>query len=435
VFGQDARGDATSSVAAGIGPASSTRTKRRLLRWSEIRPLIGSTPRAGSRLERRLLRAFTIDDLRAQARQRVPRAVFDYTDGAADDELSLRRARASYTSVTFHPHVLRPVADVDTSTTVAGRPAAMPLVLAPTGFTRMMHHAGERAVSAAAARAGLPYALSTLGTTPIEDVVAFARQPEDVWFQLYVWRDRARSEELLSRVRAAGVDVLVVTVDVPVAGRRLRDHRNGLTMPPSLTARTLLQMARYPSWWFNVLTTEPLTFASFDQRAQSLTEIINGTFDASVTIADLDWLRQQWPGRILAKGVQRVDDAVDLARAGVDGIVLSNHGGRQLDQAEPPLQLLPRVVDAVDDNVEVIVDTGVRSGSDVAAAVALGACAVFVGRAYLYGLMAGGEQGVDRALAILQSEFLRTMQLLGAQSVKDLRPDMVTLAPAAAQTF
>lgn len=223
--------------------------------------------------------------------------------------------------------------------------------------------------------------------------------------------------------------MLVVTVDVPVAGRRLRDHRNGLTMPPSLTARTLLQMARYPSWWFNVLTTEPLTFASFDQRAQSLTEIINGTFDASVTIADLDWLRQQWPGRILAKGVQRVDDAVDLARAGVDGIVLSNHGGRQLDQAEPPLQLLPRVVEAIGGNVEVMVDTGVRSGSDVAAAVALGARAVFVGRAYLYGLMAGGEQGVDRALAILQSEFLRTMQLLGAESVNDLRPDMVSLAP------
>lgn len=355
--------------------------------------------------------------------------MFDYTDGAADEELSLRRARAAYTSVTFHPHVLRAVATVDTSTTVAGRPASMPLVLAPTGFTRMMHHTGERAVSAAAARAGLPYALSTLGTTPIEDVVAIARQPEDVWFQLYVWRDRARSEELLSRVRAAGVDVLVVTVDVPVAGRRLRDHRNGLTMPPSLTARTLLQMARYPSWWFNVLTTEPLTFASFDQRAQSLTEIINGTFDASVTIADLDWLRQQWPGRILAKGVQRVDDAVDLARAGVDGIVLSNHGGRQLDQAEPPLQLLPRVVEAIGGNVEVMVDTGVRSGSDVAAAVALGARAVFVGRAYLYGLMAGGEQGVDRALAILQSEFLRTMQLLGAESVNDLRPDMVSLAP------
>lgn len=403
-------------------------TKRRLLRWSEIRPLIGSTPRKGNRLERRLQRAFTIGDLRAQARRRVPRAVFDYTDGAADDELSLRRARAAYASVTFHPHVLRPVAEVDTGTMIAGRPSTMPLVLAPTGFTRMMHHAGERAVAAAAARAGLPYAVSTLGTTPIEDVVAVARRPEDVWFQLYVWRDRARSEEMLSRVRAAGVDVLVVTVDVPVAGRRLRDHRNGLTMPPSLTARTLLQMARYPSWWFNVLTTEPLTFASFDQRAQSLTEIINGTFDPSVTAADLDWLRQQWPGRIFVKGVQRVDDAIDLARAGVDGIVLSNHGGRQLDRAEPPLQLLPQVVDALDDSVEVMVDTGVQSGADVAAALALGARAVFAGRAYLYGLMAGGEHGVDRALQILQSEFLRTMQLLGAGSVEDLHPDMITLA-------
>jgi L-lactate dehydrogenase (cytochrome) len=374
-----------------------------------------------------LLTALTIDDLRAQARRRVPRAVFDYTDGAADDELSLRSARAAYASITFHPHVLRPVASVDTSTTVAGCPAAMPLVLAPTGFTRMMHHAGERAVAAAAARARLPYAVSTLGTTSIENVVAAARRPADVWFQLYVWRDRARSEELLSRVRAAGVEVLVVTVDVPVAGRRLRDHRNGLTMPPSLTTRTMLQMARYPSWWFNALTTEPLTFASFDGRAQSLTEIINTTFDASVTLADLDWLRGEWPGRILAKGVQRLDDAVDLARAGVDGVVLSNHGGRQLDRAEPPLLLLPRVVEAVGDAVEVMVDTGVQRGADIAAAVALGARAVLVGRAYLYGLMAGGEQGVDRALEILRSEFLRTMQLLGAGSVRDLRPDMVSL--------
>lgn len=374
----------------------------------------------------KLARAATIEDLRTLARRRVPRAVFDYVDGAAESEISLRRARSAFESLEFHPRVLRDVAKVSTATTILGRPAPMPIAFAPTGFTRMMHHDGERAVAAAAAGAGIPYALSTMGTTSIEDLAAAPHG--SLWFQLYVWRDRERSKDLIARAADAGYEALVLTVDVPVAGARLRDVHNGMTLPPTLTWRTLAGGAVKPRWWANFLTTPPLEFASLGGgRSHSLADIIDTMFDPSVELGDLEWLRNEWSGPLVVKGIQTVADARRVAGLGVDALVVSNHGGRQLDRAATPLEILPGVVDAVGDRVEVLLDTGVRSGADVAAAVALGARACLVGRAYLYGLMAGGRAGVERAIAILEAELVRTLQLLGAQRVDELDRTSVSL--------
>jgi L-lactate dehydrogenase (cytochrome) len=324
--------------------------------------------------------------------------------------------------------VLRDVTVVHTPTTVLGRPAALPLALAPTGFTRMMHHQGERAVVRVAEGAGIPYGLSTLGTTSIEDVAAAAPAARK-WFQLYVWRDRGAGKELVERAQAAGYEALMLTVDVPVAGARLRDVRNGLTIPPSLTLRTVLDAATHPGWWVNLLTTEPLVFASLTSWKGTVAELVNQMFDPSLTPRDLSWLRESWSGPLIVKGIQHVDDARMVVDLGADAIVVSNHGGRQLDRAPTPLELLPGVVEAVGDRAEVLVDGGVRSGADVVAAVALGARACLVGRAYLYGLMAGGERGVRRAVDILTSELVRTMQLLGVDSVRGLERAHVRLRP------
>lgn len=352
--------------------------------------------------------------------------VFDYVDGAAEGERSMARAVQAFERVEFAPHVLRDVSAAPTPVEILGRRIAMPVVLGPTGFTRMMHRAGERAVARAAEHAGVPYVLSTMGTTTAADVAAAAPGGWN-WFQLYVVRDRARSLETLSMASDAGMDVLVVTVDVPVAGARLRDVRHGMTIPPSLRWRGALEALRHPAWWFDFLTGEPLRFATVDGAPDDMAGLTNLMFDPSVTVADLEWIRSAWPGRLLVKGVQRVDDAKELAAVGVDGLVVSNHGGRQLDRAATPLELLPEVVAAVGDRTEVFLDGGVRSGADVAAAVALGARACFVGRAYLYGLMAGGEPGVRRVLDLLHAELVRTLQLLGVGGVEGLSPDVVRL--------
>jgi L-lactate dehydrogenase (cytochrome) len=322
--------------------------------------------------------------------------------------------------VEFSPSVLRDVSAVDTSTTVLGQPARLPLVLAPTGFTRMMHHEGEVAVARAAAAAGVPYTLSTMGTTSVEEVAQAAPTGAN-WFQLYLWRDRAASRELVERAARAGCGTLVLTVDTPVAGSRRRDVRNGLTIPPALTARTVADMARHPRWWVNVLTTAPLEFASLRDWQGTVAELANSMFDPSAGLSDLVWLRELWGGRLVVKGVQTVEDARRVVDAGADGVVVSNHGGRQLDRAPTPLEVLPAVVDAVGDRAEVLLDTGVTNGADVIAAVAMGASACMVGRAYLYGLMAGGERGVARTLEVLQAEATRTMQLLGACTIADVR--------------
>jgi L-lactate dehydrogenase (cytochrome) len=405
-------------------------TQRRLPRWSELRPLVRTRRPELDATKRRLDRALTIADLRVLAKRRTPRAPFDYTDGAAEGEVTLNRARSLFHRLQFNPAILRDVSKVDPSTTILGRPSAYPFAFAPTGFTRMMQHEGEPAVARVAQRTGIPYALSTMGTTSIEDVAAAAPEA-DKWFQLYVWTDRAAGKDLMDRSLAAGYTTLMLTVDVPVAGARLRDVRNGMTIPPSLTPRTILDMGMHPAWWLNLLTTEPLTFASLSDWPGTVAELINHMFDPTVTFDDLAWMREAWPGSLVVKGIQNVDDARKVVDLGVDGLVISNHGGRQLDRAPVPLQLLPKVVDAVGERAEVYIDTGVMTGADIVAACALGARAVLVGRAYLYGLMAGGERGVQRAVEILGSEITRTMQLLGAADVAELGPEHVTL-PAVA---
>jgi L-lactate dehydrogenase (cytochrome) len=375
-----------------------------------------------------LSQAHTIEDLRAMARRRVPRAVFDYVDGAAEQEISLARARAAFERVELHPRVLHDVSKVDTSAQILGSRAALPLVLAPAGFTRMMHHEGEIAVARAAARADVPYVLSTMGTTEPEAVRACAPGARH-WFQLYLWRNREASEALVDRAERAGYEALVLTVDTPVAGARMRDVRNGLTIPPKLTARTLAGMAVHPAWWINALTTEPLRFAAMTGYDGSLEELIGVMFDPAATVADLAWLRARWPRKLVVKGIQGVEDARMVADLGADAVVVSNHGGRQLDRTRPPLELLPEVVEAIGERCEVLIDSGIRSGADLVAARGLGASAVLVGRPYLYGLMVGGEQGVDRVLEIFTAEYTRTMQLLGVVRSDDLGSEQVTLGP------
>lgn len=397
--------------------------KRRLPHRADLAPLVGFRRPGWPSRERRVAEALTIDDLRRLARRRTPRAAFDYTDGGAEAEVSIARAREAFEDVEFHPSVLRDVSQVDLSCTVLGAPSELPFGIAPTGFTRMMHTEGELAGAAAAREAGIPFTLSTLGTTSIEDVAAVAGRR---WFQLYMWKGRERSMELVDRAAAAGYDALVVTVDVPVAGARLRDARNGLTIPPRLTASAALDAVRRPAWWFDFLTTEPLSFALFDTWPGSVADLLDTMFDPTVDYEDLAWIRERWPGKFAVKGVQTVADAQRLADAGVDAIVLSNHGGRQLDRAPVPFLLLPEVCRAVGDRVEIHLDTGIRSGQDIVAAIAHGADFTLVGRAYLYGLMAGGRPGVDRAIAILRGQLERTMRLLGVSSLAELTPDHVT---------
>jgi L-lactate dehydrogenase (cytochrome) len=399
--------------------------KRRLPRPSELAPLVRLKSPQLNATKRRLDKALTIADLRAIAKRRTPKGPFDYTEGAAEAEISLARARQAFEDIEFHPGVLRDVSTVDTSSTVLGGPVALPFGIAPIGFTRMMHAEGEIAGAQAAAAAGIPFSLSTMGTTTIEDV-AGASPGARHWFQLYLWKDRERSMALVDRAAQAGFDTLLVTVDVPVAGARLRDRRNGLSIPPQLTLATVANAITKPAWWINFLTSEPLAFASLDCWPGTVGELLDTMFDPSLTFDDLAWIKQQWPGKLVVKGVQSLDDAKKLATMGVDAITLSNHGGRQLDRAPIPFHLLPEVVREVGKDLEVHLDTGIMSGADVVASIALGATFTLVGRAYVYGLMAGGRQGVDRAIHILASEVTRTMRLLGVKNLAELVPAHVT---------
>ena len=335
------------------------------------------------------------------------------------------RARQTFENIQFHPKVLIDVSKVDLSVEMLGNRHAMPLGIAPTGFARMMQHEGERAGAAAAQAAGIPFCLSTLGTTSIEEVVKAAPEGRNA-FQLYMWKDRDRSMELVHRAANVGVDTLVLTVDVPVAGARLRDTRNGMTIPPSISTKTILNAIPRPAWWLNFLTTEPLKFASLDSWKGTVAELMDFVFDPTISYEDLRWIRTQWSGNLVVKGIQRVDDAVAAVDAGADAIILSNHGGRQMDRSVVPYTLIPDVVAAVGKRAEVHMDTGIMHGSDVIAAIASGATFTWAGRAYLYGLMAGGRAGVDRALEILRSQMLRTMKLLGARNLAELNPDHVS---------
>ncbi len=413
-----------------VNPAAperaAVRPKRQLPKASDLRPLLRFKRPEFNPTRRRLDSALTIDDLRRIAKRRTPSAAFDYTDGSAEAETSLRRARETFADLTFHPAILRDVSSVDTGWDVLGHRTELPFGIAPTGFTRMMQTEGERAGAGAAAAAGIPFTLSTMGTTSIEDVAAAAPNGRN-WFQLYMWKDRDRSMALVARAAAASYDTLVLTVDVPVAGARLRDKRNGFTIPPQLTLRTVIDAIPRPAWWLNFLTTEPLAFASLDRWPGTVAELLDTMFDPSVTYEDLVWIRDQWPGKVVVKGVQTLADAKRLADTGVDAITLSNHGGRQLDRAPVPMRLLPEVAREVGKDMEIHLDTGIMTGADIVAAVALGARFTMIGRAYLYGLMAGGRAGVDKTIDILRTDIERTMRLLGVTTLEELTPAHVQL--------
>jgi L-lactate dehydrogenase (cytochrome) len=383
---------------------------------------------------RRLARAANVADLRVIAKRRLPHGVFDYVDGGAEDEVTMRANSEVFTRVTFRPRVLREVGAVDLSTTLLGRPLAYPLVLAPTGFTRIVDTQGELAVSRAAARANLPYTLSTMATRSIEEVAAVC--PGRKWFQVYVWRDRGLVKDMVDRAGEHGYEALMLTVDTTMLGRRERDVRHGFAMPPKLGLETLIDGALHPGWTWAFVRSEPIVFANIAGRgtavgdgasAVNLAEHVNSQFDPSLSWADVEWLRSMWNGPIVLKGIQSVDDAVLAADAGVDAIALSNHGGRQLDSAPTPLSLVAPCADAVGDRVEIICDGGVRRGSDIVKAVALGARACMAGRAYLYGLGAAGEPGVDWVLKLLQTDMRRVMALLGVASVSELTREVVDI--------
>jgi L-lactate dehydrogenase (cytochrome) len=297
------------------------------------------------------------------------------------------------------------------------------VICSPTGYTRMMHPDGELAVARAAARAGVPYALSTVASTSIEDVTSSGHP--DLWFQLYVWRDRGITRELVDRAWAAGYRVLEVSIDVPVAGLRVRDVRNGLTIPPRITASALLGIALKPAYWIGMLRSPPITFANSPPGVGATggitIENVAAQFDAHLTWEDVAQLRAQWPGALIVKGPLGPAGAREATAAGADGLHMSNHGGRQLDRIAPPVELIQEVREAVGEETTIILDSGIRHGIDLAVAIALGADAGAIGRAYLYGLMAAGEAGVDRALGLLASEFRRALQLLGVASVAELR--------------
>jgi L-lactate dehydrogenase (cytochrome) len=399
--------------------------KRRVPRIADLAPLLQFRKPQLDPKTRRLEKALTIEDLRRIAKRRTPKAAFDYTDGSAEAEISLARARQAFADIEFRPAILRDVSTVRTGWDVLGAPVAQPFGIAPTGFTRMMHTEGEIAGARAAGLAGIPFSLSTMGTTSIEDVAA-ANPHGRNWFQLYMWKDRDRSMALVERAAAAGYDTLLVTVDVPVAGARLRDKRNGMTIPPALTLRTVVDAIPRPWWWFDFLTTEPLSFASLDRWSGTVAELLDSMFDPTVTYEDLRWIKEQWPGRVVVKGIQTLADARRVVDVGVDGIVLSNHGGRQLDRAPVPFHLLPEVAAELGHDTEILLDTGIMSGADIVASIALGARFTLIGRAYLYGLMAGGEAGVDRAIGILSEQVARTMRLLGVSCLEELGPEHVT---------
>ena len=374
---------------------------------------------------RRLAKAASVADLRRLAQRRLPRGVFDYIDGGAEDERTLSDNVSAFANVSFRPRVLRGLSDVRIGSSILGNTLEYPLILAPTGFTRIADPQGELAVARSAARAGLPYTLSTLSTRSIEEV----RSVSDgrLWFQVYAWRDRGLLKEMIDRAAAARFEALVLTVDTAVLGRRERDIRHGFSLPPTIGLKTIVDGVRHPSWTWSFIRSEPIRFANVIGREVGdgaspvrLSDYINTQFDSGLSWRDVDWLRSVWDGPIVLKGVQTVEDARLAVKVGVEAIALSNHGGRQLDGAPAILGLVAPVSDAVGGEIEIICDGGIRRGSDIVKAVALGASAAMAGRAYLYGLGAAGEMGVDRVLEWFRNDLIRTLNLIGVSSFEEL---------------
>ena len=402
---------------------------RQFPRWKNIKPLLGWSLPKDPLADRKLKKVVNLAEMRLLSKKRVPKAVFDYVDGGANDELAYARSQEIYSRVEFKAKVLRDVSKIDLTSNIVGQKSALPIIFAPTGYTRMMHYQGEVMVAKVCEANNLVYNLSTMGTTSskeIGDQVPNVRR----WFQLYLWRDRTQSLKFIEEAQIAGFEGLMLTVDTAIGGIKWRDMRNGLTVPPKIGLKTFFDMALKPKWWFNLLTTAPLEFATFRNFNQPLSEIAAKVFDPAVTFEDVKWLRSVWKGKLIIKGIQTVSDAVELKNIGVDAIVLSNHGGRQLDRSVVPLELLPQVRSAIGnkgDGPQIFIDGAIMSGADVLAAIALGADAVLIGRAYLYGAMAAGKKGVEKVVEILRFEMETAMKLLGAKDLSELNPDFVNL--------
>ena len=403
--------------------------KRQLPRWKNIKPLLGWSFPKFKNNDRRLNSAINISDLRVLAKSRVPKAVFDYVDGGANDEIAYARSQEIYSRIEFKARVLRDVSKIDLYAEILGNTSALPIIFAPTGYTRMMHYKGEVMVAKICQENNLIYNLSTMGTTSSKEIGA---QVPDVrrWFQLYLWRDREQSLKFIEEAKLAGFEGLMLTVDTAVGGIKWRDMRNGLTVPPKIGFRTFFDMALKPRWWFNLLTTAPLEFATFRNFNKPLSEIAAKVFDPAVTFEDVKWLRSVWQGKLIIKGIQTVADATELAKIGVDAIVLSNHGGRQLDRSVVPLELLPSVRAAIGvkgSGPQIYIDGAIMSGADVLAAIALGADAVLIGRAYLYGAMAAGEAGVRKVVELFRFEMETAMKLMGVKNLSELTSDFINI--------
>ena len=379
--------------------------------------------------DRKLKSVVNLAEMRNLAKKRVPKAVFDYVDGGANDELAYARSQEIYSRVEFKARVLRDVSKIDLTCDVIGRRSALPIIFAPTGYTRMMHYQGEVMVAKICEENNLIYNLSTMGTTSSEEI---GNQVPNVrrWFQLYLWRDRDQSLKFIEEAKEAGFEALMLTVDPAVGGIKWRDMRNGLTVPPKIGLKTFFDMALMPKWWFNLLTTAPLEFATFRNFNKPLSEIAATVFDPAVTFEDVKWLRSVWQGKLIIKGIQSVADAAELKKIGVDAIVLSNHGGRQLDRSVVPLELLPKVrseIGVKGSGPQIYIDGAIMSGADVLAAIALGADAVLIGRAYLYGAMAAGKFGVEKVVEMFRFEMETAMKLMGAKNLSELTPDFVNI--------
>ena len=403
--------------------------KRQFPRWKNIKPLLGWSLPKDPLADRKLKKVVNLAEMRLLSKKRVPKAVFDYVDGGANDELAFIRSQEVYSRVEFKARVLRDVSKIDLTANIVGQKSALPIIFAPTGYTRMMHYQGEIMVAKVCEENDLVYNLSTMGTTSskeIGDQVPNVRR----WFQLYLWRDRSQSLKFIEEAQAAGFEGLMLTVDTAVGGIKWRDMRNGLTVPPKIGLKTFFDMALKPKWWANLLTTAPLEFATFRNFNKPLSEIAAKVFDPAVTFEDVKWLRSVWKGKLIIKGIQNVPDAVELTKIGVDAIVLSNHGGRQLDRSVVPLELLPQVRSAIGpkgNGPQIFIDGAIMSGADVLAAIALGADAVLIGRAYLYGAMAAGKKGVEKVVEMLRFEMETAMKLLGAKDLSELNPDFVNI--------
>jgi L-lactate dehydrogenase (cytochrome) len=379
-------------------------------------------------------RAVNIQDLRRRAQRRLPKPVFDFIDGGAQDERTLAANCADFSGIRFLPRQLVDVSTRRTDVRVLGQDLALPIILGPTGLTGMFGPGGEVAAARAAAAAGVGYCLSTMATTSIETMVQTAK---GFWFQLYVQRDRAVTRSLVERAQAAGCPVLVLTTDTVVQGNRERDMRNGFTVPLKLTPGRALDFARRPGWVWRMASGPPITFANLVSPGQSQLNFLSVAqhaarqFDQSLNWKDVEWLKSIWPGKLVIKGILSPDDARRAADHGADAVIVSNHGGRQLDDVPSTITALPRIVDAVGAHLDVLIDGGIRRGSDVVKALALGARACLIGRAFLFGLAAGGEAGVGRCLQIFADEIDRVQALVGAPVLRDIDRSFLAEPPSA----